>query len=268
MKRVLVSFANKAMSGGFSRLEGQAKSFEIFDNIYLYTEKYLDKTFRGQFKEYLNAETKGYGYWVWKPQVILQVLRTLNDGDILLYMDVGSHLNIGGKSRLLDYFDLVEKSDTGILAFRSPNHLDSKLTKMDVFAYLGVADNEFFTHTTQIEATHLLIRKCKDSVSIIEEWLQVFYNDFDLATDGFSKLPNFPDFQSARHDQSIFSILGKKYNITTLSTDETWSTNWSTLDNYPLQARRDKVYLKKYDERIISFMKRGFFFIRKKLFKR
>ncbi len=268
MKKVLVSFANRAMSGGFRRLESQAKSFKIFDKIHLYTERNLDKAFRKQFKERLIPGTRGYGYWVWKPQVILQVLSKLNEGDILLYMDVGSHLNIGGKKRLLEYFDLVEKSETGILAFRSPNHLDSKFTKMDVFDYLGVADNEFFTHTTQIEAGHIIIRKCEKSVAIIEEWLQVFCDNFDLATDKPSILSNFPNFQSARHDQGIFSILGKKYNITTLSTDETWSTDWSTMVNYPFQARRDKVYRKKYNERIISFMKRGFFFIRKKLFKR
>ncbi|MDU1889289.1 MAG: hypothetical protein E6767_01245 [Dysgonomonas sp.] len=242
MKIVLGSFANKAISYGFSRLEAQAKSFELFDKIYLFTEKDLTPTFKKDFKRYMIPYTRGFGYWCWKPQIILQLLDKIDEGDILLYMDIGSHLNIGGKKRLLEYIKTVDESETGILAFRSPEHLESKLTKMDIFEYFGVADNKFYTNTTQIEDGHIFIKKSPFAISFIKEWMKAYCDDFSLATDSPSRKANFGDFMENRHDQSLFSILGKKYGITTLSTDETYSTDWSTMTDYPFQAKRDKAY--------------------------
>jgi hypothetical protein len=36
---------------------------------------------------------RGYGYWIWKSQIIKQHMDLLNDGEILLYCDAGSQLN-------------------------------------------------------------------------------------------------------------------------------------------------------------------------------
>lgn len=234
------------MSKGFPRLQRQAEDLNIFDKTHYYTEAKLDVDFKKKFRKYLIPFSRGFGYWCWKPQIILQTLDKMNDGDILLYMDLGSHLNIKGCERLQEYFILTDKSETGILAFRSPEHIDKTLTKMDVFKYFGVEDNKQYTNTTQIEAGHLFIKKSDFTVSFINEWLNVIYNDFSLITDSPSKEKNFEEFKDHRHDQSIFSILAKKYNITTLSTDETYSTDWSTMLDFPLLAKRDKVYNSKF----------------------
>lgn len=246
MKKHLCSFTNKAMSKGFLRLQRQAEDLNIFDKTHYYTEAKLDVDFKKKFKKYLIPFSRGFGYWCWKPQIILQTLDKMNNGDILLYMDLGSHLNVKGRERLQEYFILTDKSETGILAFRSPEHIDKTLTKMDVFKYFGVEDNKQYTDTTQIEAGHLFIKKNDFTVSFINEWLNVIYDDFSLITDSPSKEKDFEEFKNHRHDQSIFSILAKKYNITTLSTDETYSTDWSTMLDFPLLAKRDKVYNNKF----------------------
>jgi hypothetical protein len=238
---ILSSFANKHFKKGFPRLLAQACEFNVFDEIQFYSEKDLNKSFRKSFSKLLRPYSRGFGYWCWKPQIIYQILSKMNDGDILLYMDLGSHLNIGGKKRLMDYLDCVDKSRIGILAFRSPVHLEKKLTKMDVFRHFNVEENKYYTDTTQIEATHIFIRKCKTSVDFITEWLAVLYDNSDLFTDSNSKFAEFAEFEAHRHDQSVFSILAKKYCIETLSTDETYSENWDTMNSYPLLAKRDKV---------------------------
>lgn len=237
---ILSSFANTPLKKGFLRLLAQAQDFNVFDEIKFYSEKDLDVSFKTKFQKLLRPYSRGYGYWCWKPQVILQTLRTMQDGDILLYMDIGSHLNISGKERLLEYFDIVRTSDTGVMAFRSPVHIERKLTKMDVFRHFNVEDNEFYTSTTQIEATHILIRKCKTSVDFINDWLRALYDDSGIFTDSLSKSPEFTEFERNTGDQSVFSILAKKYDIETLSTNETYSDNWELLKDYPLLAKRDK----------------------------
>lgn len=239
---IITSFANTPYTKGFNRLEAQADEFNIFDDKVFYSERDLDKSFRNTFHKLLRPYSKGYGYWCWKPQVIFQTLCKMNDGDILLYMDLGSHLNVSGKDRLMNYIDCVRKSDTGILAFRSPIHLERKLTKMDVFCFFNVEKDELYTSSTQIEATHIFIRKCKTSVDFVKEWLQVLYVNPQLFMDTISHLPEFAEFEAHRHDQSVFSILAKKYRIETLSTDDTYSENWSNMQDYPLLAKRDLVF--------------------------
>ena len=108
MSIVLCSFANSFYEEGFQRLKSQAVKMNIFDEIYFYKEKNLDTNLKKHFKKYLIPYSKGYGYWCWKPQVILQTLNKVNDGDILLYMDLGSHLNSNGRKRFLDYIELVK----------------------------------------------------------------------------------------------------------------------------------------------------------------
>ena len=49
---------------------------------------------------------KGGGYWIWKVQLILQSLRDLDDGDILIYSDSGSSLNLSGEKRFQEYMFL------------------------------------------------------------------------------------------------------------------------------------------------------------------
>jgi hypothetical protein len=51
-------------------------------------------------------------------------------------------------------------------------------------------------------------------VSFIDEWL-TYSEDYRLITDSPNEcgLNNYPEFYDHRHDQSILSLLGRKYNI-------------------------------------------------------
>ena len=260
----LSTFANTPLKNGFIRLKQQAESLNIFDKMFFYSENDLDKSFRKNFGLLMRPYSRGYGYWCWKPQVILQTLELMDDGDLLLYMDVGSHLNLNGKVRLMHYFELVKESSSGIFAFRSPQHIDKKYSKYDVFKYFGVENDDYYICTTQIEATHIFIRKCDKSVEFVKDWLKVLYDDYAVFTDLPSKTIEYAEFERNTGDQSVFSILAKKYNIDTLSTDETWSTDWSTLDKFPLLAKRDKAmnhwWQNKYGSKIAKMYKLIWYF--------
>ena len=56
---------------------------------------------------------RGFGYWIWKPQVILQSLRMMDKGDVLLYADAGCVLNNLGKKKFNEYIDILIDSDSG-----------------------------------------------------------------------------------------------------------------------------------------------------------
>lgn len=256
MKKVLCTFGSHYLTKGFPRFREQAESMDIFDEIYTICEKDLDENFKKQWGRYLIPYSRGFGYWCWKPYFILNILESLNEGDVLLYSDIGCFFNPKGRNRLLDYYDIVEKTPTGMLGVKSQEesyngmpetiYYEYEWTKGDVFDYYGVLDDKSFTHTTQFESTIIFFKKNATSVQFVKDWYQAYLDNYSLATDSPSLTPNLTGFVENRHDQSIYSILAKKYKIAEISTNEIFARDWTLLDNYPIQARRDKAYPSKF----------------------
>ncbi|WP_199104594.1 hypothetical protein, partial [Aquitalea sp. ASV11] len=96
MAKIFLSFADKRMKKSLTRIKSQAEEMGIYDEIIITTEDDLDANFKENFKEKLKYNIRGFGYWCWKPQIILQTLNKMKDGDILQYTDAGCHLNPSG----------------------------------------------------------------------------------------------------------------------------------------------------------------------------
>jgi hypothetical protein len=261
----LVSFADTRLRRSLKRLKRQAHSFKVFDQIFLYDETDLPSDFKRHHAHNLVAGSRGYGYWCWKPQIIKMAFERLHEGDCLLYLDAGCHLNIHGKKRLLEYFELVRGSQTGILAFQAnePTPENSTLKydgrrlfsqpnfqwiKGDAFEYFGVKTNESYTAAQAIGAGIILFRKCNSSEKILQEWLEITNNHFSLLDDSPSDSPNLQGFIEHRHDQAIWSLLCIKHMVKTLSAYEYYYPmdnkkrllpDWSALKTYPIHAKRD-----------------------------
>lgn len=256
-EKYLCGFADKRLKASIKRFAKQAKQMEIYKKIYLYTEDNLDKNFVAHFKDKFHL--RGFGYWAWKPQIILQTLQKLNDGDLLQYTDIGCHLNKNGIKKLNEYFDIANQSETGLLAFDMPCYTEKQWTKGDLFDYFGVRNCDSI-FPGQVVSGIIFIRKCPKSIEIINKYLKVFYNDFSLVDDSPSKSENFAEFKEHRHDQSVCSLLVKLNNVPCISHSEQYAENWETLHDYPILAKRDKVWKKKNRKNNLLFK-----FIRKLL---
>ena len=95
----------------------------------------------------------------------------------------------------------------------------------------------------------LVLRKSKTTMDFICEFLE-YAKDEKIITDLENQCghPNYPDFKEHRHDQSIFSLLTKKYG----------------LDVYRSPAQNGnkfKQYYKtsNYEQLIVSTRRKGFF---------
>lgn len=261
MNKVFLSFADSRMHRSSTRISRQAKELNLYDQIITTDENSLNAEFTNKFIEKLIPGSRGFGHWCWKPQIILQTLRNMEDGDILQYTDVGCHLNPQGKARLLEYFEMADKSESGILAFQAKppefpfihdgrpllDLSDFKWIKGDLLDYFSVRNYSAITNSPSIGAGIVFIKKCPASIKIIQQWLDVFSTNFSLLDDSPSKSENLPGFIEHRHDQAIFSLLCKLNNIKTISAYEYWypkknssKPDWRALNRFPIHAKRDK----------------------------
>jgi hypothetical protein len=262
MNKVFLTFADSRLKRSLKRIVQEAEDMGCYSSVIAFTEDDLAPEFRDTFKEKLKPSVRGFGYWCWKPQIIKQVLANLNEGDILHYCDVGCHLNLGGKKRLQEYFDITSQSVSGILAFQAkkpsdPFQYDGRplldlrdrlWIKGDLLDYFHVRDQVDVIETQSIGAGIFFIKKNDATMAMIDKWLKVYRSQFFLVDDSRSIAPNLDGFLENRHDQSIFSILCKLNQVETISAYEYWypsrynlsTPDWAALKDYPIWAIRDK----------------------------
>lgn len=215
MNRFL-SFADSRMSAALERLGRQAEALDFFDEITLFTEHDLSAEFTSRMGRYLTPSCRGFGYWSWKPWAIHHVLQEMEEGDRLLYLDAGCHINANGTERFREYVNMLDRDSRGMLVFTN-GQPEYKWTKGDIFRHFGVSQEDgHITHTQQIAGGHVFLKKNPLTESLIRDWLHVFYDHLHLADNTPSASPNLPGFVENRYDQSIFSILCKLRGITTL----------------------------------------------------
>ncbi len=260
-KKYFLTFASSDLNRTLRRITKQAINLKIYDKIYSYNEENLSYEFTKIFKNKLILRSKGFGYWSWKPQILLQILEKINEGDIVQYTDAGCHLNINGIQRLHEYFEIAKNANNGILAFQAkepeehlkvndrnfPSLPDSEWVKGDLLDYLNIRERYDLLNSPTIGAGIIFIRKCPQSVKIIQDWLDIIKFDFKLLDDSPSRNTNLINFKGHRHDQSIFSLLCKINDVATISSYEYWypsadgiNPDWIILNKYPIHAKRDK----------------------------
>lgn len=174
-----------------------------FDQVLSYSPESLPCAFRERNKEIL-AKSRGGGYWIWKPYVICEALKSSSEGDWLFYCDSGAYF-VKSVDFLIKY---VKSYKQDVFAFDLPL-IELQWTKKDVFDAIFNVHEEII-YTNQVLASYFLIRNTKYSRDFFNEFLH--YSQVEgLIDDGISKENEI--FIENRHDQSIFSLLYKKHGF-------------------------------------------------------
>lgn len=208
MKVVLCSFADSSFCNVIKRFQYEAKESGFFDEIFVYTEKDFDENFWNRHHEFIENNRRGYGYWIWKPYVVNRTLKSLDEGDFLVYIDTGCGINKSGGKKFNHYLRLVKESNLGCVCFNN-GYIEKDWCKGDVLDYFNVRNNKDITDSQQIMGGIFIIRKNRSICKLIDRWEHITSNYYHLLDDTDSESPNLPGFRENRHDQSIFSLLLK-----------------------------------------------------------
>ena len=220
-KRFFCTYGDDNFINSRQRIVREAERTGLFDKCFFYSnislpgDEFLKiKSDSKLFCEVASSERIG-GCALWKPYILFKTLKELNDGDILVYSDAGCTIKNDKNSinQLEDLISEIEKSWEGVLCVRN-SFIEKNWTKGDVFKYFGVYDDPSFTDTKQFSSGRLHIaKKCKHALKIYSQWWETAKERPDLFYDSPSLAPNLSGFVENRHDQSIWSLICKKFEV-------------------------------------------------------
>lgn len=218
------------------RILKEAQNFG-FKMCTVYSPNDLDQEFVSRFAEILKQPRIG-GYGIWRPYIIKKALANLKDGDYLAYIDAGCTINSYGMARFQEYLQLLANSEYGIISFQMP-HAEKKYTTKEIFNYFQCS-NEIKNSGQYLDGI-LIMKKCAHLEEIIDIWLKAVYEHPTMFTDIYNN-SQADYFIDNRHEQSVFSVLRKKYGSVIIPQDETFDTvvPWGSPQSfkYPIWATR------------------------------
>ena len=192
------------------RLVQQATALNIFKQTKLFTAEDLKNSpeFWDAHGSFIKKNSRGFGYWLWKPYIIQKNMQYMQNGDILLYLDCGCELSSGKRSELLKCMDVVK---TDKIVYTRTGNKEKEWTKMDLLLKLDMNKAEYL-NSNQLQAGAILFLVCDETRCLVDEWYKIACNYHNI-DDSPSLSKNLDGFKEHRHDQSIFSLLIKKYNL-------------------------------------------------------
>jgi hypothetical protein len=215
-KQVFVSFGagSQDYENAARRIEKEAQTLEWFDEILVFTDFNSPDHCKRIYNQTPNyRHHKGFGWWTWKPLILLDVFDRLSEGDVVCFADVGCQFSPSGELAYKQYVNATRVY--GNLFFAQKRFLEYQYTKASVFKRLGVVPKmTYITHTPQFWAGYNFWKVGSGNRNLLEDWRDLcFERNFNLVdeTNSVGIIPN--KFRAHRHDQSLLSILAKQRSL-------------------------------------------------------
>lgn len=209
MNLVYINYADFNYRGHQNFLLEYIIENKIYDTVCPYTREWLETTdFYSKHKSILDKDRLA-GYALWKPYIISETFKKINDGDIIVYMDCGDYPKKNIDRCIQNY---MQHHDQYFIAGNFTT-INKWWTKRDCFHYMN-CDEEKYWDCIQLEDGFIALRKNDFNIKLVEEWLEYCCNE-NIITDipNTCGLDNLEGFKDHRHDQSILTNLQIKYNL-------------------------------------------------------
>jgi hypothetical protein len=201
------------------------------NEAYKFHQGCIDPQFYEDNKEVLD-QSRGAGYWLWKPYCIHRVMQNCKDGDVLIYSDSGCEW-------VNNVHELINPMDQDILFF-SNGHQHIHWCKMDVLE--AIIPGKYSYNNQQVQASVIVFKVSKVTRDFVKEWL-LWCQMPGFIDDSPSKLPNDKEFAEHRHDQAILTCLQIKYGYKLhWWPDKLWyeSQKYKWPDRYPAMIKHHR----------------------------
>ena len=237
---VFVTYGDSKYFYAKQRILHEAKQTGWFDACYAWGPENLTSAFRKRYSKIL-AYPRGAGYWIWKFDIIRQLLDDthMQENDIVVYCDAGCTINPKGKTRFEQYCADLLKSPYGAVSFQMETQQEHLWSPRELFSLLDVS---FPDTTGHYVGGILLFKKCSHTDLLLRMCMYVLEEKPMLVTDaGYQPAKQCDAFRENRHDQSILSLVRKKYG-SVVYPDETYCDPGPPFqDKFPFWATRKRI---------------------------
>ena len=187
-KVIFTSFAGGSTQfrASADRIRREAIVSGFFDRVCVYDDLRHPKNLKNFFKKNsAKLIEKGYGFWAWKPYLLLDIFKSSNSGDIIVYADSGCQISNFGESKLLSN-SLICRT-YGALFFKMPGYIEKNWTKKKLLKCLGVLNDEKILDSPQVQATYFYIEVNDYNQMMLLEWADLCVREnFALINDNES----------------------------------------------------------------------------------
>jgi hypothetical protein len=204
--------------GAARRLTNQAKATGLFASTSSETgnDFFLRWPEFALHRPFIDANARGWGYWIWKPFLVRSYMHRIKDGEVIFYLDAGCEILPQNRSGLSSLLGHLNSSDH--LVWDYSDYPIFNLVFWTKQNLLDRAEREFGLtdplRLPKVWAGGFGLVKTKRNVSLLEDWFRLSTSDnYHLVDDTPAPTPQRYPYFEHRHDQSILSILVAVYGI-------------------------------------------------------
>lgn len=195
------------------RLAREALSTGLFQTSNGYSEKdlkHMSPQFWSDHKNVLKARIHGFGWYLWKPELIRTSLNQIPLGHGLMYCDAGNYISLekSDLALLSNYLNLATKHN--ILASNDQDFIEEHYSSQELMDLLSLTNEQ--RKSNQFMAGFILIVNSPEGRTFANSWSSIACaNDHNYLLPKLSFSP-MKEFVNNQHDQAIFSCLLKNQN--------------------------------------------------------
>jgi hypothetical protein len=179
------------------------------DALFSHDLNFLKETGFYSKYEYMFKHGRLCAYACWKPYIILKAMEEMSEGDVIFYYDCNHALFEEPDKTLHKISEMTAEKGH---VFHATEFQEKAWTKRDAFILMDCDKPEFY-NTPQCQSTWLSLLNNEQNKNFLKEWLN-FAVDERISTDQPNVMgkDNHHKPMGHRHDQSIMSLMIKKYN--------------------------------------------------------
>lgn len=201
---IFITYSDEKYAEARQLCARMARRVGRFDKVVAYTPEDIDEDFKRAHIRTFSVK-RGAGLWLWKPYLLQKTLNEIaRTGDVVFYCDAGTFF-------IRSFSHLLKTMEQDVWVSNIPL-AEKQYTKRETFVRMG-CEGVQYEDTAQVQGGFVGIRKSIFGMEFVAEWLRYASDYRILSSNTNPDYPEAPYFIAHREDQSILSLLSKKYGI-------------------------------------------------------
>jgi len=215
-RKIYITFGGEVYDGTTALISLLAPKFGA-DELRVYDDHWLTRE-RADFVEqnrwlWDHPHKRGFGWYAWKPFIVLDALERAADGDVILYTDADTF-------PVDDFSVLYEQCarDGGILLFKAGGNVNARFTqaqwcKRDCYIVMNQDEPRYHAAEAGVARFMLFQKGQWRAHQFLMEWLTYCVNPLATTFAGSLLAPEPAGFVEHRTEQAIMTNLAHKYRL-------------------------------------------------------